>query len=89
MDSTVRLASHNFSLLTTCGLHVSIPFLLAQDGLACSAQLDLQKDVLHQYGPSFKQLTLQVTPETPSRLHVKVSPTGMKRWEVPASIVQR
>jgi hypothetical protein len=59
------------------------------DGLAYSAQLELSQDTLHQYGPSFKQLTVQVTPETPSRLRVKVSPTGVQRWEVPQSIVQR
>jgi hypothetical protein len=60
-----------------------------EDGLSYTAQLELTSEGVPQYGPSFKQLTYQVTPETPSRLRIKVSPTGVKRWEVPASIVQR
>uniref|UniRef100_A0A383VTZ3 Maltase n=1 Tax=Tetradesmus obliquus TaxID=3088 RepID=A0A383VTZ3_TETOB len=62
----------------------------ARDGLAYSAQLEqLPNDPLPQYGPSFQQLTWQVSPETPSRLRVTISPTAVKRWRVPHSIVPR
>jgi hypothetical protein len=44
---------------------------------------------LPEYGDSFKQLTVQVIPETPSRLHVKISPAGQQRWEVPERVVPR
>ncbi|WIA20052.1 hypothetical protein OEZ85_005917 [Tetradesmus obliquus] len=59
------------------------------DGLGYAAQLDLSNDPLPQYGPSFQQLTWQVSPETPSRLRVTISPTAVKRWRVPDSIVPR
>lgn len=52
-------------------------------------QLSLTDDKLSQYGASFNDLTIEVTPETESRLHVKVKPTGQQRWEVPESIVPR
>jgi hypothetical protein len=57
--------------------------------LARTTQLSLVNEQLQQYGESFEQLTVQVTPETANRLHVKVSPTGQQRWEVPESIVPR
>lgn len=52
-------------------------------------QLSLNSEVLAQYGASFQDLSVEVTPETASRLHVKISPPGQQRWEVPESIVQR
>jgi hypothetical protein len=57
--------------------------------LARTTQLNLVNEQLQRYGQSFEQLTVQVTPETASRLHVKVSPTGQQRWEVSESIVPR
>ncbi|WIA20582.1 hypothetical protein OEZ85_004970 [Tetradesmus obliquus] len=57
--------------------------------LARTTQLSLVNEQLQQYGQSFEQLTVQVTPETASRLHVKVAPTGQQLWEVPESIVPR
>eukprot|EP00878_Enallax_costatus_P002700 GHUV01002888.1.p1 GENE.GHUV01002888.1~~GHUV01002888.1.p1 ORF type:complete len:873 (+),score=203.93 GHUV01002888.1:194-2812(+) len=52
-------------------------------------QLALNSEVLSEYGTSFEQLSVEATPETASRLHVKISPVGQQRWEVPESIVQR
>lgn len=52
-------------------------------------QVSLKDDKLSQYGASFDDLTIEVTPETESRLHVKVKPAGEQRWEVPESIVPR
>jgi hypothetical protein len=49
----------------------------------------LKDEVLPEYGPSFKDLDIAVTPETVSRLHVKINPSGVQRWEVPDSIVTR
>jgi N-terminal barrel of NtMGAM and CtMGAM, maltase-glucoamylase len=47
------------------------------------------RDPVPQYGQSFEQLDVTVTPETASRLRVKVAPTGVPRWEVPEMIVAR
>lgn len=52
--------------------------------------LTLVTEHLPEYGDSFKQLTVQVSPETPYRLHVKISPAGEQgRWEVPQKVVPR
>lgn len=56
---------------------------------ATVSRLRLSKEVLPEYGPSFERLTVEATPETPTRLHIKVFPTDSKRWEVPESIVPR
>jgi alpha-glucosidase len=53
------------------------------------SRLRLSKDGVPEYGPSFNRLTVEATPETPTRLHIKVYPTDGKRWEVPESIVPR
>jgi alpha-glucosidase len=45
--------------------------------------------VLPEYGASFDRLTVEATPETATRLHIKVYPTDVKRWEVPESLVPR
>jgi len=52
-------------------------------------RLRLSNDLMQQYGPSYQQLDVEVTPETSSRLHVKIRPSGRPRWEVPDSIVPR
>uniref|UniRef100_A0A383WFG9 Maltase n=1 Tax=Tetradesmus obliquus TaxID=3088 RepID=A0A383WFG9_TETOB len=71
---------------------------LAKEGLidgssspsgATVSRLRLSKNVLPEYGASFERLTVEATPETPTRLHIKVFPTDSKRWEVPESIVPR
>jgi hypothetical protein len=51
--------------------------------------MTLDDEQLPEYGPSFKKLDVEVTPETVERLHVKILPSGIKRWEVPDSIVPR
>ncbi|WIA40775.1 hypothetical protein OEZ86_004455 [Tetradesmus obliquus] len=58
-------------------------------GLAYTTQVSLSSDALQEYGPSFQQLSVQVTPETAQRLHVRVAPVGQQRWEVPESLVPR
>lgn len=58
-------------------------------GLKSTVQLSLGSELLQQYGKSFRDLSVEVIPETASRLRVKVSPTGTPRWEVPQSIVPR
>jgi hypothetical protein len=52
-------------------------------------QLSLSSDKLSQYGASFANLTVDIMTETEARLHVKIRPTGKKRWEVPESLVPR
>jgi hypothetical protein len=52
-------------------------------------QLSLSSDQLSQYGSSFGNLTIDVVPETESRLHVKIRPAGRKRWEVPQNLLPR
>lgn len=66
-----------------------MPFCLFPGTLGYTAQAVLAEEQLPQYGRSFRQLLVEVTPETASRLHIKVSPKGVKRWEVPEFIVQR
>ncbi|KAF6253912.1 glycosyl hydrolases family 31-domain-containing protein [Scenedesmus sp. NREL 46B-D3] len=56
---------------------------------ATVSRLRLSKDLLPEYGASFDRLAVEATPETPTRLHIKVYPTEGKRWEVPESIVPR
>jgi hypothetical protein len=41
--------------------------------------LQLQQSVLPQYGPDFKSLRVLVEPQTPQRLHVKISPTSSSK----------
>ncbi|WIA23387.1 hypothetical protein OEZ85_000147 [Tetradesmus obliquus] len=52
-------------------------------------QLSLAGDKLTHYGASFSNLTVDIVPETEARLHVKIRPSGKKRWEVPDSLVPR
>jgi hypothetical protein len=63
-------------------------FLSAGD-LGYTAAAVLSEEQLPQYGRSFRQLQVEVTPETASRLHIKIKPKGVTRWEVPEYIVQR
>lgn len=57
--------------------------------LAYTAQAVLSEEQLPEYGRSFRQLEVEVTPETASRLHIKIKPKGVTRWEVPEYIVTR
>ncbi|KAF8062770.1 Alpha-glucosidase [Scenedesmus sp. PABB004] len=57
--------------------------------LGAASQLRLATEQLPAYGPSFKDLTVEVMPESAARLHVKIAPTGQRRWEVPESIIKR
>jgi hypothetical protein len=52
-------------------------------------KLQLSNEQVLQYGSSFNELDVEITPETASRLHVKIKPAGHQRWEVPESIVPR
>lgn len=58
-------------------------------GLAQTAQISLDNEFEAGYGPSFRQLSVDITPETASRLHVKIKPVGQQRWEVPETMVPR
>ncbi|KAF6262828.1 glycosyl hydrolases family 31-domain-containing protein [Scenedesmus sp. NREL 46B-D3] len=58
-------------------------------GLAYTTQVSLSSDALQEYGSSFRQLSVEVTPETAHRLRVRIQPVGQQRWEVPESIVPR
>jgi hypothetical protein len=51
--------------------------------------MTLDDEQLPEYGPSFKKLDVEVTPETVERLHVKILPSNDARWEVPESIIPR
>jgi hypothetical protein len=51
--------------------------------------LSLSAETLPQYGRSFGNVTVDIEPETESRLHVKIRPAGKKRWEVPESLLPR
>ena len=57
--------------------------------LGYTAQAVLAEEQLPQYGRSFRRLLVEVTPETSTRLHIKISPKGEQRWEVPEYIVKR
>eukprot|EP00775_Hariotina_reticulata_P010096 gene10096-10252_t len=64
--------------------------LVARTGTATSVtQLQLSKEHALEYGSSLGELDVEITPETASRLHVKIKPAGQNRWEVPGSIVPR
>jgi hypothetical protein len=65
------------------------PLLLAGLPLQTEADLTLVTEHLPEYGDSFKQLSVSITPETPYRLHVKIAPLGVARWEVPETVVAR
>lgn len=69
------------SLIATC--------FFAVGGLAHAAQVSLENELLSEYGASFEQLSVDVKPETASRLHIKVYPTREERWEVPEAMVPR
>jgi hypothetical protein len=64
-------------------------FMVISGSLKQITELNLANEQLSQYGPSFTGLSVEVTPETTSRLHVKIQPSSAKRWEVPDNIVPR
>jgi hypothetical protein len=78
----------NISCLSCIRLTVHYIHTVVPAG-ATFSRLRLSKEALPEYGASFDRLTVEATPETPSRLHIKVYPTEGKRWEVPESIVPR
>jgi hypothetical protein len=41
------------------------------------------------FGADFSELSIDITQETESRTHIKMSPVGETRWEVPESILPR
>lgn len=54
------------------------------------AKLALVQEALPKFGPSFKELLVEATPETASRLHVKIRPAaGKPRYEVPTALLPR
>jgi alpha-glucosidase len=53
--------------------------------------LNLVEDsgMFSSYGPDFTQLSVDITLETSLRTHMKITPVGETRWEVPESILPR
>lgn len=41
------------------------------------------------FGPDFENLSVEFTQETAHRLHMKITPKGEDRWEVPESVLKR
>lgn len=74
---------------STSTIETDMPYVCISGTLGYTAQAVLAEEQLPQYGRSFRQLLVDVTPETATRLHIKVSPKGATRWEVPEFIVQR
>jgi hypothetical protein len=72
-------------------------------GASTTLTLKLVAPVEPQYGPDFKALTVLLEPQTPQRLHVKISPAAdstagedegvgrqqAPRWEVPEWLLTR
>jgi hypothetical protein len=70
-------------------------------GASTTLTLNLVAPVEPQYGPDFTTLTVLLEPQTPQRLHVKISPAGGStaaeggngqqgsRWEVPEWLLPR
>lgn len=95
----IRLIAWSTNCLQRCSFHLHDPttivLLLLLPGFKSTKngaqvlQLSLTDDKLTQYGAGFNDLSVEVTPESETRLHVKIQPTGQKRWEVPESIVPR
>lgn len=50
-------------------------------------RLRLTRDELPEYGPSLRELQLDVWEETPHRLRVKVLDPLARRWEVPEDLL--
>lgn len=53
--------------------------------------LNLNQDsgMFSSYGPDFAQLSVEITLETSVRTHMKITPVGETRWEVPESVLPR
>lgn len=78
------VACHKSLSVTPC--HCAV---LTDDGPGFVVHMHLEDELLPEYGPSFKALDVEVTPETIERLHVKIKPSGVARWEVPESVISR
>eukprot|EP00877_Chromochloris_zofingiensis_P000355 jgi/Chrzof1/1031/Cz01g37220.t1 len=52
-------------------------------------QLQLLKQILPELGRDFTDLTVAVEYQSPQRLHVKITPVGVQRWEVPENLIPR
>ncbi|KAK9710209.1 hypothetical protein K7432_008600 [Basidiobolus ranarum] len=51
------------------------------------AKLSLLHPTLPQYGEDIEELKFQVTYETPTRIHIKITDIPEKRWQIPNHIV--
>jgi hypothetical protein len=65
------------------------PLMPPAGGLGSITRLSLRQDQQLRYGPSFKELHMELQPQTPQRLYVQIKPEGQDRWRVPDSIVSR
>lgn len=81
----------------------AVPLPLHLQGSCTTLTLGLDEPVLPRYGRDFDALTVLVEPQTPQRLHLKISPPAADssggggsrtngtnpRWEVPGFLVPR
>ncbi|WIA37090.1 hypothetical protein OEZ86_014060 [Tetradesmus obliquus] len=62
---------------------------MSPDAAATDLLLGLVQPLLPQYGQDYEQLEVQVRHETPVRLYVKISPAGVRQYEVPETLLPR
>eukprot|EP00877_Chromochloris_zofingiensis_P000332 jgi/Chrzof1/1029/Cz01g37200.t1 len=62
---------------------------ISTEGPNAKLQLQLLKQILPALGQDFSKLTVAVEYQTPQRLHVKITPVGVQRWEVPENLIPR
>lgn len=54
-----------------------------------SGTLSLNEASGLKFGTDFSELNMDVTQETETRTHIKISPVGEKRWEFPENLLPR
>ncbi|KAJ3553318.1 hypothetical protein NM688_g3681 [Phlebia brevispora] len=62
---------------------------VSSEGATLTANLALAGKACNVFGPDIEELSLQVTYETTTRIHVKITDPSEARYEVPESIVPR
>ncbi|KAF9472639.1 hypothetical protein BDN70DRAFT_844291 [Pholiota conissans] len=60
-----------------------------QSNIGLTAQLSLAQTACNAFGHDAKDLTIQVTYETNTRLHVNIFDTANKQYTIPQSVVER
>ncbi|ORY06191.1 hypothetical protein K493DRAFT_252149 [Basidiobolus meristosporus CBS 931.73] len=65
----------------------SLNAINSKSNTSLEAKLSLLHSVLPQFGEDIDPLKFQVTYETPTRIHVKITDLAEKRWQIPNDIV--